>query len=71
MMVKIYKTAIGSNTFIGCNSNLIAPLEIGDGAVIAAGSTVTKNVPADSLVIARAKQETKEGYAKKLPAGRK
>ena len=66
-----YKTAIGSNTFIGCNSNLIAPLEIGDGAVIAAGSTVTKNVPADSLVIARAKQETKEGYAKKLPAGRK
>ena len=66
-----YKTTIGSNTFIGCNSNLIAPLEIGDGAVIAAGSTVTKNVPADSLVIARAKQETKEGYAKKLPAGRK
>ncbi|ERK58692.1 UDP-N-acetylglucosamine diphosphorylase/glucosamine-1-phosphate N-acetyltransferase [Gemella bergeri ATCC 700627] len=66
-----YRTTIGSDTFIGCNSNLIAPVEIGDGAIVAAGTTVTKNVPDDALVIARAKQENKIGYAKKLPAGRK
>lgn len=66
-----YPTKIGNDTFIGCNANLIAPLEIGDGVVVAAGSTVTENVPDDTLVIARAKQENKLGYAKKLPAGRK
>mgnify|MGYP000880525184 FL=1 len=52
-------------------SNLIAPLEIGDGAVVAAGTTVTENAPDDTLVIARVKQENKMGYAKKMPAGRK
>ena len=66
-----FKTKVGSDTFIGCNSNLIAPLEIGDGVVVAAGTTVTENVPDDALVIARMKQENKVGYAKKLPAGRK
>ena len=66
-----YKTKIGSDAFIGCNSNLIAPLEIGDGAVVAAGTTVTEDAPDDTLVIARVKQENKEGYAKKMPAGRK
>ena len=66
-----YKTKIGSDAFIGCNSNLIAPLEIGDGAVVAAGTTVTENAPDDALVIARVKQENKMGYAKKMPAGRK
>ena len=66
-----YKTKIGSDAFIGCNSNLIAPLEIGDGAVVAAGTTVTENAPDDTLVIARVKQENKMGYAKKMPAGRK
>ena len=68
---KKYRTKIGSDAFIGCNSNLIAPLEIGDGAVVAAGTTVTENAPSDALVIARVKQENKEGYAKKMPAGRK
>ena len=66
-----YKTKIGSDAFIGCNSNLIAPLEIGDGAVVAAGTTVTEDAPDDTLVIARVKQENKMGYAKKMPAGRK
>lgn len=66
-----YKTKIGSDAFIGCNSNLIAPLEIGDGAIVAAGTTVTENAPDDTLVIARVKQENKMGYAKKMPAGRK
>lgn len=66
-----YPTVIGNDTFIGCNSNLIAPLTIGNGVVVAAGTTVTENAEDDSLVIARVKQEIKEGYAKKLPAGRK
>ena len=66
-----YKTKVGSDTFVGCNSNLIAPLEIGDGVVVAAGTTVTQNVPDVALVIARIKQQNKVGYAKKLPAGRK
>ena len=66
-----YKTKIGNDAFIGCNSNVIAPLEIGDGAVVAAGTTVTENAPDDTLVIARVKQENKMGYAKKMPAGRK
>ena len=66
-----YRTKIGSDAFIGCNSNLIAPLEIGDGAVVAAGTTVTENAPDDTLVIARVKQENKMGYARKMPAGRK
>ena len=66
-----YKPKSGSDAFIGCNSNLIAPLEIGDGAVVAAGTTVTENAPDDTLVIARVKQENKMGYAKKMPAGRK
>ena len=66
-----YRTKIGNDAFIGCNSNLIAPLEIGDGAVVAAGTTVTENAPDDTLVIARVKQENKMGSAKKMPAGRK
>lgn len=61
-----YKTTIEANAFIGCNANLIAPITIGEGVYVAAGSTVTKNVPADALAIARAKQENKEGYAKRL-----
>ncbi|MDO4813884.1 MAG: bifunctional UDP-N-acetylglucosamine diphosphorylase/glucosamine-1-phosphate N-acetyltransferase GlmU [Gemella sp.] len=66
-----YETKIGNDTFVGCNSNLIAPLEIGNGVVVAAGTTVTENIKDDTLAIARVKQENKEGYAKKLPAGRK
>ncbi|MBF0746275.1 bifunctional UDP-N-acetylglucosamine diphosphorylase/glucosamine-1-phosphate N-acetyltransferase GlmU [Gemella sp. 19428wG2_WT2a] len=66
-----YETKIGKDTFIGCNSNLIAPLEIGNGVVVAAGTTVTENIKDDTLAIARVKQENKEGYAKRLPAGRK
>ncbi len=65
-----FQTKIGNDTFIGCNSNLIAPLEIGNGVVVAAGTTVTKNIEDDALAIARVKQENKQGYAKKLPSGR-
>ncbi|MGT2828311.1 bifunctional UDP-N-acetylglucosamine diphosphorylase/glucosamine-1-phosphate N-acetyltransferase GlmU [Streptococcus hillyeri] len=62
-----YKTVIGDNVFIGSNSTLIAPLEVGDRALTAAGSTITKKVPADSVAIGRARQENKDGYAKRLP----
>jgi len=56
-------TTIEDDAFIGCNSNLIAPVSIGKGAYVAAGSTISKNVPKDALAIARARQENKEGYA--------
>ncbi|API92314.1 bifunctional protein GlmU [Virgibacillus pantothenticus] len=61
-----YVTTIEDESFIGCNSNLIAPVTIGKGSYIAAGSTINKDVPEDSLSIARAKQTNKEGYASKI-----
>jgi len=57
-----YKTIIGDNVFVGCNVNLIAPIEIQDDSFIAAGSTLNKNVPKGSLAIARAYQVNKENY---------
>jgi bifunctional UDP-N-acetylglucosamine pyrophosphorylase/glucosamine-1-phosphate N-acetyltransferase len=62
------KTIIEDNTFIGSNSTLVAPVTIGVGAYTAAGSTITENVPADSLAIARSKQTNKPGYASKVLA---
>jgi len=61
-----HKTVIGADAMIGSNVNLIAPVSIGAGAYVAAGSTVSQDVPAEALAIARAKQENKEGYARKL-----
>jgi bifunctional UDP-N-acetylglucosamine pyrophosphorylase/glucosamine-1-phosphate N-acetyltransferase len=58
------QTTIGAGVFIGSNSALVAPVTIGDGALIAAGSVITRDVPADALGIGRAKQENKEGWAK-------
>ncbi|MGN0475088.1 MAG: glucosamine-1-phosphate N-acetyltransferase, partial [Acutalibacteraceae bacterium] len=54
---------VGDNAFIGCNTNLVAPVQIGDGAYTAAGSTITGDVPSDSLGIARARQVNKDGWA--------
>jgi len=59
-------TQIGDNAFIGCNSNLVAPVSVGNGAFVAAGSTVTDNVDDDAFAIARARQVNKSGYAKVL-----
>lgn len=53
------RTRVGKNVFIGCNANLIAPLDIGDGAYIAGGSTVTEDLEPDSFCIARSRQYTK------------
>ena len=60
-----HRTTIGKNVFVGSNVTMIAPVEIGDGALIAAGSVVTDNVPGDSLAVSRAEQTVKEGWAKR------
>ena len=52
-----FRTKIGDNAFVGCNSNLVAPVAIGDGAYVAAGSTITKDVPPEELAVARARQK--------------
>lgn len=62
-----HHTNVGDNAFIGSASNLVAPITVGDGAFIAAGSTINQDVPKDAMGIARARQVNKENYAKKLP----
>lgn len=54
-----HRTTIGNNAFIGCNTNLVAPVKVGDRVYTAAGTTVTKDVPDDALVIGRVRQEIK------------
>ena len=61
-----HQTVIGKNVMVGSNVNLVAPLSIDDGAFIAAGSTITKDVPADALSISRAPSENREGWAAKF-----
>lgn len=61
-----WKTQLGDGVFIGSSSQLVAPVTIGDGGYVAAGSTVTKDVPDDGLAIARSKQVTKPGRAETL-----
>ena len=56
------KTVIGDDCFIGCNTNLVAPVELGDRVLTAAGTTVTKNVPDGAMAVARVRQENKEGW---------
>lgn len=64
---KKYKTKIGNRVFVGSDTQFVAPIEIGDGAVIGSGSTITKNVPANALAVARGKQFVKENYVAKDP----
>ena len=61
---KKYRTVIEKGAFVGCNTNLIAPVTVKEGAYIAAGSTITDDVPEESLAIARARQVNKVGYLK-------
>lgn len=61
-----YVTKIEDGVFIGCNSNLVSPVTIGKGAYVAAGSTITQDVPCEALSIARARQINKEDYVKNL-----
>lgn len=59
------RTVIEDDAFVGCNSNLVAPVTIGQGAYVAAGSTITKDVPPAALGVARAKQSNIEGWAQR------
>ena len=61
-----YKTTIEDDVFVGCNSNLVAPVTLKEGSYVAAGSTITKEVPSDALAVARARQENKLNYVSKL-----
>ncbi|MFZ1920354.1 MAG: bifunctional UDP-N-acetylglucosamine diphosphorylase/glucosamine-1-phosphate N-acetyltransferase GlmU [Xanthobacteraceae bacterium] len=61
-----HRTTIGKNAFIGSNSALVAPVEIGEGAYVGSGSVITKNVPADALALGRGRQSVKEGWASRL-----
>ena len=58
-----HRTTIGSHVFVGCNTNFVPPVTVGDGAFIAAGTTVTEDVPKDAMAIGRARQAVKEGWA--------
>ena len=62
---KKYRSTIGNDAFIGCNSNIISPVEVGEGAYVAAGTTITENVPGDALCIGRVRASNKEGWVKK------
>ena len=62
---KKYRTTIGDDCFVGCNTNFVSPINVGDGVYIAAGSTITEDIPENSLSIARAKQVNKEGWKDK------
>lgn len=58
------RTTVGDDAFIGCNTNLISPVSVGKGAYIAAGATVTKDIPDDALCIARAREIIKDGWGR-------
>ena len=58
-----FQTVIGDGVFLGSDTQLIAPVTVGAGAIVAAGTTVTQDVPADALVIARVPQVNRAGWA--------
>jgi len=58
-----HRSTVGDGAFIGCNSNIVSPVDIGEGAYIAAGTTVTEDVPKNALAIGRSKQENKKDWA--------
>lgn len=60
-----HQTTVGAGAFVGSNSTLVAPVTIGDGAYVAAASAITSDVPPDALGIGRARQENKDGWAKR------
>jgi bifunctional UDP-N-acetylglucosamine pyrophosphorylase/glucosamine-1-phosphate N-acetyltransferase len=64
--VQKHSTIIGDDAFIGSNSSLVAPIQVGKGAYVGSGSVVTRDVPDDALAVARARQENKDGYGARL-----
>jgi bifunctional UDP-N-acetylglucosamine pyrophosphorylase/glucosamine-1-phosphate N-acetyltransferase len=69
--VNKYRTTIGDDVFVGSDTQFIAPVTIGSGSLIAAGSTITKDVPADALALSRCDQKVIEGWAAKKRAKQK
>jgi len=69
--VNKHRTLIGRNVFVGSDTQLVAPVAIGDGALIGAGSTITKDVPADALALSRVPQTSREGGASQIRARQK
>ena len=63
-----HRTVLGPGVFIGSNASLVAPVKIGEGAYVGAGSVITKNVAADALAVTRASQEERPGWAAKFRA---
>lgn len=59
------RSTIKDDAFVGCNTNIIAPVEVGEGAYVAAGATITESVPDDGFCIARSRQTIKENWVKK------
>ncbi|MCA9575916.1 MAG: bifunctional UDP-N-acetylglucosamine diphosphorylase/glucosamine-1-phosphate N-acetyltransferase GlmU [Sandaracinaceae bacterium] len=66
--VRKHTTTLEDNVFIGSDSQLVAPVTVGEGAYVASGTTVTRDVPADALAVARTRQQNKEGYAARFRA---
>jgi len=66
-----HETVIGDRVFVGTNSSLVAPITIGEGAYVAAGSVITKSVPPGALAVARGRQETREGWVARKQKGKK
>lgn len=62
---KKYRTTIEDNVFVGCNANLVAPVTLKKGSYVAAGSTITRDIPEDVLAVARSRQKNIEGWTKK------
>jgi bifunctional UDP-N-acetylglucosamine pyrophosphorylase/glucosamine-1-phosphate N-acetyltransferase len=60
-----YRTKVEDHAFVGCNVNLVAPVTVGEGSFIAAGSTITRDVPKDAMSVARERQKDIEGWAKR------
>jgi bifunctional UDP-N-acetylglucosamine pyrophosphorylase/glucosamine-1-phosphate N-acetyltransferase len=69
--VKKHRTVVGDGAFIGSDVQLVAPVRVGKGAYVAAGSCIVEDVPAHALAIARSRQTVKRGWAKSKSAGRK
>jgi bifunctional UDP-N-acetylglucosamine pyrophosphorylase/glucosamine-1-phosphate N-acetyltransferase len=65
-----HRTTVGAGATIGCNANLVAPVVIGAGAAVAAGTTVTQDVPGEALAVARERQRNIEGWRARRPRGR-
>ncbi len=61
-----HRTEIGTNVFIGSDTMLVAPVRVGDGAMTATGTVVTRDVEAGALAVARARQDNKPGFATKF-----